>query len=113
MPRDKHSLLKSKERLTAAIEVLQEELKLIDFELRGYRKGIPLNEEYFELKIVPILQRHADGISSSELQGELEIDGDRINTVSFRTFLSRYGAKGKLIKIERYNPPRWRIAPTV
>ena len=113
MARAKPEFLKSRARLAAAAEAIREEIKLIDLELAGYRKGIPLNEKYFERRIVPILKSHIEGISSAELQKELESDGDTVNTVNLRTFLSRYGAKGRLIKIERYSPPKWRIATAI
>lgn len=109
MVRSKSELLKSRERLASVAEALREEIRLLDKELAGYRKGTPLSEKFFQQRIVPILLENEDGISSSTLQAKLELAGYTINTVSLRTFLSRYRAKGRLIMLTQFSPPNWQV----
>lgn len=109
MARSKSDLLKSKAKLTMAIEALRDEVRLIDLELAGYRKGVPLNEKFFIDRIVPALREEKQGLSSAGLQSRLERDGIVTNTVSLRTFLSRYKAKGRLTILPQYNPPHWQV----
>ncbi|MET3897792.1 hypothetical protein ABIB57_001738 [Devosia sp. UYZn731] len=108
--RSKTQLLKSQDRLKAAVEALRDELRQIEDELRQYDRSVPLNDEFFWDNLVPLLAKTSGGLTSAEIQRQLETAGHEINTISLRTFLSRNKARGRLLTFDAPSPARWQIS---
>lgn len=113
MTRQRHELEQSKQRLTAAMDLLQDELRLVEAELDALKEKVRLDKAFFWDRIVPMLLRRMEGISSAEIIEELSNSGFGVSSNALRVFLSRCKDKGELqLSLTAGEAPKWRVSGT-
>lgn len=83
-------------RLQAALAKLQEEIRSLEIELASFTNTVPLDDGFFWGELVPLLSKRGPQVGSDILEYFRGIGYD-FTDGSFRTFLSRQKARGRLV----------------
>ena len=111
MPRTRYELEVTKDRLSRAIKLMQEELNSVVVELAALDGPTKLDQIFFWERLVPILLQANGGLLSAEIHDRLTGMGFTVSPNSLRVFLSRCKDRGSLeLSSGGQRASRWRVS---